>query len=496
MKKPNILWICTDQQRFDSLGCNGNPYAVTPHLDALAAEGASCSRFITAHPICMPSRASFFTGALPTRHGVHSNGVPLANRAYVPAAPASPYAPPRESHIKTLPEILSENGYHTRSVGKLHLTPTQAAPELGHPENHWLWEQGKFDDWHGPYYGFDRVEMTLHHGEAGVHGHYRNWLRAQAPEVEAALSEPVTDRPLPGIGDLYRGRIPEEFHPSTWIGNQASAFFESEAAKERPFFMWMSFPDPHHPFTPPASLADEFDTHGYLEPSTSEADLADKPSAWPKEGMPEVTGNPEAIPKIRRYTDAQIHLIDRAVGQAVEALKKNGLWENTVILYTSDHGDFLGDFGRLRKCGLPCNALNRVPLLLRDPTGRIQLPAKAPVSGVDLFPTLLDLAGVDVPENIDGSSLLRGDPGRRALIQSGGGDPEHRNLTIYNEKYRLTWFPQTGEWEAYDHDIDSDERKNCFEEFRRTETFRMLKNELLERNARAIDPQFGRFSCW
>lgn len=494
--KPNLLWICTDQQRYDSLGCNGNPHAVTPHLDALAAEGFSCDRFITAHPVCMPSRASFFTGSLPSRHGVHNNGIPLANRAYVPSAPATNYAPPRESHIKTLPEWLSENGYHTRSIGKLHLTPTQAAPELGHPENHWLWEQGRFDEWHGPYYGFDRVDLTLHHGESGVFGHYRNWLREQAPEVEAALKEARNDHPIPGIPDLFRGRIPEELHHSTWIGNRAAAFFDSEASKEKPFFMWMSFPDPHHPFTPPASLADAFETHGVLEPSSTEADLAGKPSAWPREGLKPITENPDAIPKIRRYTDAQVHLIDRAVGRALQALESNGLHENTVILFTSDHGDFLGDFGRLRKCGLACNALNRVPFIVRDPTGRIRLPTHAPVSGMDLFPTLLDLAGVEIPDNLDGTSLLRDNPNRRALVQCAGDDAESRNLTIYDERYRLTWFPKTDEWEAYDHAQDSEERKNCIQAFRTTETFQKLKNELLERHARAIDPHSGRFSCW
>ncbi|MDF3129323.1 sulfatase-like hydrolase/transferase [Kiritimatiellaeota bacterium B1221] len=494
--KPNILWICTDQQRFDSLGCNGNPHAVTPHLDALAEEGIRFDRFITAHPVCMPSRASFFTGSHASRHGVYTNGIPLANRAYVAAAPDSPYGPPLESHIETLPEILAVNGYHTRSVGKLHLTPTQAAPELKHPENHWLWKEGVFDDWHGPYYGFEHVDLTLHHGESTVYGHYRNWLREQAPEIEARLSEPMDEMPLAGISDLYPGRIPAEWHNSTWIGNQAAAFFESPEAQDKPFFMWMSFPDPHHPFTPPAELAEEFRGHAYLKPTATEADLADKPSAWPKAGMAAVVDNPEAIPMIRRYTDAQVHLIDRAVGHAVQSLKENGLWENTVILFTSDHGDFLGEYGRIRKCGLPCNALNHVPFILRDPARRIQLPARAPVSGVDLFPTLLELAGVEVPPRVDGSSLLDDQPDRRAMIQCIGGNYEERSLTIYDERYRLTWFMERDEWEAYDHDQDPYERQNCIDTFRQTGAFSCLRNELMERHAYASDPQSGRFSCW
>lgn len=493
--KPNILWICTDQQRFDSLGCTGNPYAVTPHLDALATEGALYSRFITANPVCMPSRSSFFTGQMPSRHGVVTNGIPLANRAFVPQSP-SQFNGGLESHAITLPELLADNGYHTRSIGKLHLCPTQAAPELNHPENHWLWDEGKFDDWHGPYYGFEHVDLSLHHGESGAHGHYRNWLREVAPEVDAALKQPTPPKPVPGLGDLYPGRIPEEYHHSTWVGEKTAEFFSSDQAKEKPFFLWMSFPDPHHPFTPPESLAEEFSTHDYLKPSAQPEDLANKPSAWPKEPMPCFDGKPENIGVVRRYTDAQNHLIDRAVGLAIQALKDNGLWENTIIVFTSDHGDYLGDYGCLRKNELPCNALNHVPCIVRDPTGKLPGDNDMPISGVDLYPTFAELAGAQIEHAIDGQSILQGAPeDRRALVQCMGFNFP-RSFTIYDQHHRLSWYPDIDEWECYDHREDPYERQNIIDDFRQTPSFTELRQELIERHLRAQHPNIGRQSCW
>ncbi|GHC09825.1 sulfatase family protein [Cerasicoccus arenae] len=494
--KPNILWICTDEQRYDSLGCTGNPHAVTPHLDALAAEGAIYHRFITANPVCMPSRASFFTGQMPSRHGVVTNGVGLPNRDLVPASPTSRNMPQRESHANTLPELLAAAGYHTRSIGKLHLCPTRGAPELNHPENDWLWKEGKFDDWHGPYFGFEHVDLTLNHGERNIGGHYRKWLREVAPEVEALLNKRIENYPAPEIDTLYPGRIPEEYHHSTWVGQKTADFLSSDEAKEKPFFLWMSFPDPHQPFTPPASLAEEFSKHDYLVPTATVEDLADKPSAWPKESMPCIKNQPENIGTVRRYTDAQNHLIDRAVGQAIKALKANGLWENTIVIFTSDHGDYLGDYGRIRKNELPCNALNHVPCIVHDPLGKLPKTTDMAVSGVDMFPTICELAGVEITHSIDGQSLLQGDPDqRRALVQC-MSEEFPPSFTIYDREYRLTWFPGQDEWECYAHQNDPYERKNIIAEFRLTERFKELREELMVRHLSALHPRIGRFSCW
>jgi len=493
--KPNILWICTDQQRYDSLGCTGNPHAVTPNLDALAAEGALYSRLITANPVCMPSRASFFTGQLPSRHGVVSNGVPLPNREFTPPSPYK-NLPGRESHAVTLPEILAANGYHTRSVGKLHLSPTQASPDLKHPENHWLWESGEIDDWHGPYYGFQHVDLSLHHGESSVLGHYRKWLREQDHSLNAELHENNPAERIDGLGDLFPGRIPEKLHHSTWVGEKTAEFLASNAAKEQSFFVWMSFPDPHHPFAPPAALAEEFSTHDYLKPVAQPEDLASKPSAWPKEAMPCFVGKPENIAKVRRYTDAQNHLVDRAIGRAMQALRDNGLWENTVIIFTSDHGDYLGDFGRVRKNDLPCNALNHVPCIVRDPTGRLPSSTDMPISGIDWFPTICNLAGVAIEHDIDGQSLLEGKSNeRRALVQC-MGENFPASFTIYDQQHRLSWYPRLDEWECYDHRSDPYERQNIIEAFRQTPRFAELRQELQTRHLTATHPKVGRLSCW
>ncbi len=492
--KPNILWICTDEQRYDSLGCTGNPHAVTPHLDALASEGALYSRFITANPVCMPSRASFFTGQMPSRHGVVTNGIPLPNRDMVAHAPERADLGPLESHATTLPELLARGGYHTRSIGKLHLTPTQASPDERHPENHWLWHEGKMEDWHGPYYGFEHVDLTLHHGERNVFGHYRQWLKEVAPEVDKALSEPNAQKT--GVPNLYPGRIPPQFHHSTWVGDRAVTFLMSEEAKQSPFFLWMSFPDPHLPFTPPAELSEEFASHDYLRPGAVAEDLQGKPSAWPKKGVRFFEDRPENIALVRRYTDAQNHLVDRAVGRAVQALKDSGLWDNTVVVFTSDHGDYLGEFGLVGKKELPSNALNHVPCIVRDPTGRLPLSTNLPISGVDLFPTICDLAGIEIEHAIDGQSLLgRRESRNRALVQCQGAKFP-ASFTIYDERYRLSWYPESDEWECYDHDEDPYEKRNIFNEFRERSHFAELKEELMTAHLKAMRPNIGRASCW
>src|SRR5215211_283155 len=166
----NILVFFTDQQRYDSLGCSDNSSARTPHIDELAAAGCRMENHIAANPICMPSRASFFTGRFPNAHRLWHNGVPL---------------PDTET---TLPQVLQGQGYDTASFGKIHLNPTEAhaSPEL--KESAALWRRGELDNWHGPYLGFDRVGLTIDHGERALReGHYANEVRKRLPNLEEIL---------------------------------------------------------------------------------------------------------------------------------------------------------------------------------------------------------------------------------------------------------------------------------------------------------------------
>ena len=175
VRRPNIVLIVTDQQRYDSLGCTGNRFAVTPSLDALAGEGCLFTRHFTANPVCMPSRATMMTGCYPATHGVVTNGIPLPRRQYVRADGANVERDgvPVISQLPTLGDVLGQAGYTTGSIGKLHLTPTQCDPDLGYEESTARWRNDPaMNQWHGPYYGLQEVDMTLGHGER-MQGHYR-----------------------------------------------------------------------------------------------------------------------------------------------------------------------------------------------------------------------------------------------------------------------------------------------------------------------------------
>lgn len=494
---PNIIFICTDQQRYDSLGCTGNPHAVTPHLDELAEDPRTTKypRFFSNNPVCMPSRASMLTGCLPSRHGVGSNGIPLANRDYPRLTPSSESEAAYRSHLLTLPEWLKRHGYHTRSVGKLHLTPTQAPRELGFPESNACWQAGEFRGWHGPYFGFDQVDLTLGHGDF-VGGHYLEELRAEAPEIAALRGVRDRTHPLRELPSLWFGRVPEPLHHSSWVARKACGFLRSRQAKEQPFFYWVGFPDPHVPFAPPAAVAEDFLAHDFLPPSAVPGDLEGKPSLWKGDGPKRVPAHPEAIPLLRRFTDAQIHLIDQAVGRLVRTLKEEGLWENTILVFTSDHGDFLGEFGLFLKTNLACAALNRVPLLVRNPRASGGGVFDSVASGVDLFPTLCGMAGLPAPEGIDGQSLVESaSTERHALIQCLGAVPAgQRNFSLCTDRHRLTWFPDSDEWEFYDHLADPYERQNRYPLERDTAELHDLRNQLYRSHARAMVHDAGRCS--
>ncbi|MBD3244175.1 MAG: sulfatase-like hydrolase/transferase, partial [Chitinivibrionales bacterium] len=220
-RAPHVVFVITDQQRYDSLGCTGNPHAVTPNIDRLASEGVVFDRFVTTSAICSPSRAGMFTGLQCSMHGLWTNGVPLPRADGVPLTQGSINAFPGKwvaSHIPTFADCFRDAGYRTVSVGKLHFTPTSAHEAHGCKESGAYWRaHPEMADWHGPYYGFDEVWMTLGHGER-IGGHYGAWLQQNHPAVLDALDSSAQSRTLefPECRMLYPSEIPAELHNSSW----------------------------------------------------------------------------------------------------------------------------------------------------------------------------------------------------------------------------------------------------------------------------------------
>ncbi|MBU0608604.1 MAG: sulfatase-like hydrolase/transferase [Armatimonadetes bacterium] len=260
----NVILLHTDQQRYDSLGCTGNALARTPHLDALAAGGTMFTRHFTANPICSPSRASLLTGLYPPGHNLWCNGVALNRREFANFDTRSEGERSQTGgggfvpEPPTMADMFAAAGYDTASFGKLHLTPYLSPPSWRYPETTANWQQGLFDDWSGPYYGFQHCELTLGHGEGACHaGHYGNWLRAEHPEAYARLQE-QQPRPFPEIGDMYVSTLPFELHHSHWLADRLVSYLRGHDLNDAPFFAFVGFPDPHHPFAPCADIAPDF----------------------------------------------------------------------------------------------------------------------------------------------------------------------------------------------------------------------------------------------
>jgi len=212
--------------------------------------------------------------------------------------------------------------------------------------------------------------------------------------------------------------LTSEQHHSTWCGNEALAHLERAAEKEEPFFLWVGLPDPHHPFTPPCDLEDAVSDSAFLEPQTTWNNMEDKPEIVQASIRGKGSMKKEAIEKIRQYTDMMNHLIDVQVGRIVEQLKSSGQWENTLLVFTSDHGDFLGEFEVAQKVNLSYAALNHVPLIAHLP-GVNGMNGSGPylhrVGSIDLMPSLLDWAGARevIPTTVQGECLSDHRDGKR-----------------------------------------------------------------------------------
>ena len=465
-RRKNVILLHTDQQRGDSLGCTGNPFARTPNLDRLAADGTVFTRHAACNPICMPSRASLLTGIYPPGHNVWCNGVPLNRREYVVADdsrgrqacdnPAGFVPEPT-----TMADLFAAAGYDTACFGKLHLTPYLAPKEYGFQESFASWDAGAFDGWNGPYYGFRHAELVLGHGpQTCLRGHYGVWMRENHP----GLVEEVRSgrhRGPEGLPDLFPSPVPAEAHYSAWLADRLRAWIGKGRAA--PFFAFAGFPDPHHPFAPSCDIAPEFEDIEILPPVDPDG-AGVRGSPFEPLAQLRIAGmDPELLRRAVRYTYALVHQLDRAVGAILAALEAAGLADDTIVAFTSDHGDFLGDHGCLRKAFAASDSLLRVPLIIRAPGSSLPGRVTPPVSACDVMPTLATLAGVAVPPGLHGTDLvplLAAGKARAAFAFSYNGDPRSTNITMYDERFRMTWYPGADFVELFDHDADPGETRN------------------------------------
>ena len=367
-RKPNFLLITTDQQRADHLGCYGNAQVRTPHLDLLARHGTRFDRLYVATGVCMANRASLMTGRMPSVHGARCNGIPLPRNA------------------TTFVDLLRDAGYWTGLVGKCHLqnmtdrpaeAPRDATPKgLRPPEQNHAdavtarWSEGGYDQeslrrWlddpthrvQTPYYGFDHVDLCTMHGDM-VEADYARWLREVAGDIDK-LRGPENAIPDDRYAapQAYRTRVPEHQYPSIWVGDKTLSFLEEARSRGQPFFLHCSFTDPHHPFTPPGKYWDMYDPATMVLPHSfyqSGEGLFAPVAALHREraqGNGRITSTVGFAAYEREakaalaLTYGMISMIDDVVGRILAHLRLLGLDEHTVVAFTSDHGDFMGDHG-------------------------------------------------------------------------------------------------------------------------------------------------------
>lgn len=386
---PNVIFITTDHQRYDCIGANGNPHIRTPVLDRLASEGVSLDRCYVQNPLCMPSRASIWTGRYPQNHRVTDNGIALPK------------------HEITMPRAFGQAGYRTVNIGKLHFLPHYGRD---HTQN----------DREYSGYGYD---TNLLSDEPGCYRDaYIRWVERVAPEHLEGVRVPV---PVPGK-DNGRGHFqgwvfgaPEEFSHPAWIAHEACKFI-SAYEDDKPFFLSLGFYAPHPPLNPPQKYLDLYDPDSLPLPKQHPSDMA-------KSALRDIT--PQQWREDIAYFYAMCSLVDHYVGCVIEVLRELALLDDTIIVFMADHGDALGEHGMVNKGPSNYESIVRVPCIIRWPD---RLPTGRRVSGlveaVDVFPTLCELTEVPIPKGVKGqemTSLLRGetDEGRESVLI------EHKNPT-------------------------------------------------------------------
>ncbi len=448
----NILMILTDQQRKDSLGCYGNPVCQTPNLDRLANEGIRFERHYAANPICMPSRLSIFTGQRPASHGLWTNGLLL------------PHEKP------TLAAELAAQGWQTASIGKIHFTPFGGEGEHRECGAYWR-KSGDGFDWNGPYWGFEHVELTI--GHTAALAHYGRWFRKKGGTEEMLKRRSPPNDPEAGARD-----IPPELHDSAFVAERACRFLKNRN-RAKPFLLAASFPDPHHPFDPPRDTAEKYLGGEVIPPDGSPEDLETRPprykahfrGEWSRAG-PKKASHPDGLSKEQTrnriaLTYAMAGLIDQNIGKILGTLKKENLLENTIVVFTTDHGELLGDHGLWAKGPFFYESLINTPLIISAPGFRDGRVSQALFSDLDLVPTLCDLAGAPVPFYADGKSQLPHFENPQKTVRD-GCLTEYRNgygeqdcaaavLTTRDWKYVRS---QTGEEELADLKNDPLEKEN------------------------------------
>ncbi len=442
MDRPNILLITTDQQRYDTVSCLGAPIGRTPSVDALAARGTLFQRCYNQNPVCIPSRACLQTGRYTHQHGVRYM------ESVIDTTPGLP------TYEWTFHERLRIAGYHTAAFGKIHMMPERGFDTMqvtGGKGSRWTQSSGQ-DIGPGPL-GPQYAAGLESRNPGSYERIYEQRRRPEYKEYRTALVHP----------------LPAGEHVETWIGDNTVDFLSSPPSK--PWFVQCGFTGPHGPLDVPREYLDRYDPEDMPEPDTWSHDLSDR---FPYRGHRPKAMTPEESYKSRlwiAYYHALMDLIDDQIGRIVAALDRRGLWDNTLILFTPDHGEMLGDFGLYGK-GNFYEPITRMPMFIVPPGGQVAEPRfDGLVEMFDLAPTALDYAGLDIPEHMAARSLRpeleTGSGGREAVFgEYVTNDRARSGVYVRTRTHKLVLWTDRGEsgGELYDMVENPGELVNRFDD--------------------------------
>lgn len=454
MKQPNILLLMCDQFRGDCLSYAGHPDVKTPYLDTLAAQGAFFEKTYSSCPSCIPARAALFTGQSQEHHGRvgYEDGIPW-------------------NYEHMLPEELSSHGYQTHCIGKMHVDPVR---------KHCGFQGLRL---HDGYLGYYRSNAIPHHQHQEVTDDYLYYLKDQVgqhadfnatgPECNSWVTHPW----------IYEERL----HPTNWVADESIRFLQTRD-RTRPFFLMSSFVRPHQPFDAPATYFDLYKDKDLREPAHGD---------WVDDSLTEQFGNIKD--SIYGCNDAEsrhnamagyyacITHVDHQVGRLISALMESGDYDDTVILFVSDHGELLFDNNLYRKV-FPYEGSTRVPLLFhvgKNIKNIVPFRSDTVVELRDIMPTLLDFAGVPIPDCVDGFSLkpeLLGE-GRNEREYLHGEHSFHSQLSnhyIVTKTDKFIWYSEKNIEQYFDLEKDPREEHDAIHDLEYQKRIDYLRNILIK----------------
>lgn len=492
MSQPNILLITSDQQHFSALGAV-NSRIKTPALDRLCREGTRFDRAYCPNPTCTPSRASILTGMMPSQHGAWSLGTKLFE------------------DVPTVSADLSAAGYFTSLVGKAHFQPLASLPGMESIEcQPTLRDLDFWRKFHGPWYGFERVETArMHTAESHAGGHYGVWMEERGLKNwrDYFVDWPENAEKKARIFASRSWELPEEFHYNVWTAERTIAAMED--AGDRPFFVWSSFHDPHPAYLVPepwASMYDPADMEpGRMVPGEHDANpihfrkaaVEQDPAYWKEAAKGEVIHgqgfhqrDEETLRKDMACYYGMTSFMDREIGRILDALDRSGRAQDTLVIFTSDHGHFIGEHGLTFKAIHMYEDLVKVPFIARWP-GRI---AENAVSNdlqslVDLAPSFLSAAGQPIPGRMTGVNQLgawagEGAARATAIVENHHGTTSFHMRTFVTGRHKITVYRDGIDGELFDLQEDPGEVRNLWRDPASAELKSRLMHEFLQATLR------------